>query len=556
MNEHEPMPDRLKELIDHYLDGLLDEARTRELEDRLAENADWRRYFVRYARLHTDLHLEARARQATERVIDRIEQSLLSEMARDSARTRGEASLLPAPRSASWIPGFSFFIRQGVFRPLSFAAAACLLLALGVGWWLMKHNARPDQEPRSEPAIAWLVNAQNCQWADGVGPVGDLKAGTQMELRRGLAEVHFACGARVVLEGPANLELLSAQSARLTRGKLTARVPTPRAGFEIVSPQGKVIDLGTEFGISVSDREATEVFVFEGKVEARATNTKEAGVVSLTRNQAARIADGQVTLRPIGAGGEEDQFVRAIIPPPDVRPRTLRLTFDHSVAGSIRAADGSGTGLTHRLPGTGDWLPAKDPNLHLNTAQGQLELTTTNSDLNTQYKLRHGEYLGVRLADLGFTGKEDFAVTATIPNIPALEIVGQFGLYAGAWSNRNIRGGVIGEGKAGQYNQFLVNNNEGKDADTGRVGLLSTGTDLRLTLKRIRGEYSLTVENLTAGSSSTLAIRHPDFLDEKQDLYVGLFGANTQSEVRKTLTIKEFTVTVWTVSPPEGTRPE
>jgi hypothetical protein len=68
-----------------------------------------------------------------------------------------------------------------------------------------------------------------------------------------------------------------------------------------------------------------------------------------------------------------------------------------------------------------------------------------------------------------------------------------------------------------------------------------------LTLKRVRGEYSLTVENLTAGSSSTLAIRHPDFLDGERELYVGLFGANTQSEVRKTLTIKEFSVTVWTV---------
>ena len=79
--------------------------------------------------------------------------------------------------------------------------------------------------------------------------------------------------------------------------------------------------------------------------------------------------------------------------------------------------------------------------------------------------------------------------------------------------------------------------------------LLSPGTDLRLTLKRTSGKYALTVENLTDGGASSLTIRHPDFLDNEKDLFVGLFGANTQSEVRKTLTVKEFSVTVWTVSP-------
>jgi hypothetical protein len=164
--------------------------------------------------------------------------------------------------------------------------------------------------------------------------------------------------------------------------------------------------------------------------------------------------------------------------------------------------------------------------------------------------LYHGEYLGVRLSDVGFTGSEDFAVTVTIPNIPALDMVGQFGLYAGIKSDQNIRGGVIVAqgGEPGKYNQFLVNNRERDDHDFCQVGLLSTGTDLRLTLRRMGGKYSLAVENLTAGSTSTVTIPHPDFLDGSRDLFVGLFGANTQSDVRKTLVMKEFAVTVWTTS--------
>jgi hypothetical protein len=145
------------------------------------------------------------------------------------------------------------------------------------------------------------------------------------------------------------------------------------------------------------------------------------------------------------------------------------------------------------------------------------------------------------------TGKEDFAVTATFLDIPALEFIGQFGLYAGASSEECIRGGLIGRRATGQYRQFLVNTHRGRDRDLHMIGLLSTGTDLRLTLRRVAGRYALEVENLTEGSTSTLTIRHPAFLDGARDLYVGLFGANTRSKVRQPLKIQKFEATVWTV---------
>src|SRR5262249_82385 len=449
------------------------------------------------ARLNTDLHLEVRARQASARALDRIEQLTLS----GPLYSPSSVATGSTPRRGS--------IFQRCLTPRTFVPAACLLLAIGAGWLLLKGIGQ-DGAGR-ESATAWLVNAQNCRWSEEE-PTGDMQAGKILKLERGLVEIRFQCGARVVLEGPASLELLSGKSARLRDGKLTARVPGPATGFEILSPQGKVIDLGTEFGISVSDNGATDVYVFEGKVEAEPTDETQARAVSVTQNQSARIAAGRVTLQPKEPGAGAGRFVRAIVPPPVVLPRTLRLMFDRPVEGGLCAADGSGTGLTHRLPGTGGRLPERDPNLRLPTAAGPLELTTTNSDLNTQFKLHHGEYLGVRLADLAFSGEEDFAVTVTLPNIPALEIVGQFGLYAGVKSDQNIRGGLLSAKRQepGQYTQFLVSNRDGCDTDIHKVGLLSPGTDLRLTLKRTSGKYALTVENLTDGGASTLTIRHPD----------------------------------------------
>ena len=94
-----------------------------------------------------------------------------------------------------------------------------------------------------------------------------------------------------------------------------------------------------------------------------------------------------------------------------------------------------------------------------------------------------GEYLGVRLSDLGFTGTEDFEIRVTIPNIPGLNEVGQFGLYAGTSSERNIRGGLICWPRPDTYKLFLVNGFGGRDSDLYEVGLTTSGDDLRLILQ-------------------------------------------------------------------------
>jgi hypothetical protein len=517
------IPEDLKDRIDDYLAGLLDERGMRELEERLRADTAARYYFVSYCRLHTDLHLEVRAGQVGRRAL----RALSAVNDEDAAPAQPPAPAgTPRPR-ARWF----------LALPLKLLTAAAALLLLGVGTiaGLMSRSGKPQTE------VAWLVNAQNCQWAEKTEPAGAMRAGTVLRVERGLAEIQFRSGARVVLEGPADLELLAANGARLLRGKLSARVPEPAIGFEILSPQGKVVDLGTEFGVSVDEAGATDVRVFAGKVKASAGGDP----VSLGANQSARLDGAGVTVRP----DSDDAFVRAIVPVPVIVPRTLTIDFRRAAKDGVLDRDGHGTGLTHRLPGTGGQFGARDANLTLDTAQRQLALTTTNSDINRQVGMATGEYLGVRLADLGFTGKEDFAVAVALPKIPALQSVGQFGLYAGTKSDRNIRGGVISKREPGQYTQFLVNNNGGRDADSHFVGLSSTGDDLRLTLRRTAGKYALTVANETTGGSTTLATRHPDFLDAESDLYVGLFGANTQSEVRKTLVIKEVQVTVWIASP-------
>jgi hypothetical protein len=506
MTDFHDIPEDLRERFDDYLDDRLDDAGLAALEARLREDAEARRGFVRYCRLDTDLFLETRARQASARALEMLGPRPPS---------------VPLRRSWRWL-----------------AVAAMALIAIGWTLWGQMSDRAASQE------VAWLVNAQNCRWADDEAPTGGMRAGSVLRVERGLVEIQFRRGARVVLEGPAKLELLSDNSARLLAGKLAARVPESAHGFEVLSPEGKVIDHGTEFGVAVGEDGAADVVVFEGRVEAKAAG----GTLDLRADQI-----GHIDRTGVNPSKQAGHFVRTLAVP---TANTHTVDFRRVVNASLRDKNGSGIGLTHRLPGTGYGLTDNDPNLVLNPDEGVLRLTTTNNDINRQVGLSLGEYLGFRLADLGFTGDEDFSITATLPSIPSLERVGQFGLFAGTKSDRNIRGGLISKKprpmtpgapveEEAKYTLFLVNNNGGRDTDSHFLDLFSTGDDVHVTLARRSRKFALTVENRRTGGTSTLTIRHPDFLDGERDMFVGFFGANTQSDVRKTLVVKEMSATVW-----------
>jgi hypothetical protein len=541
MSGSHSLPREFHNLLDEYCSDLLDEPGLRRLEAYLLENEDAQREFVLYFQMHTDLEFTVRAQHAASAALEQVDH------VSTAAPTRGERADSQARRTPS-------LVAASVSR-WALVAAGFFIAVMGFAFgnivrWHGKGSPAPLVAVRPPSAnVAWLVNAQNCRWDDSHSekPGRDMQAGKVLRLRHGLAEIEFDRGARLILQGPAGLELISGNAAKLLYGALTARVPDQARGFTVFSPHGRVVDLGTEFGLAIDKNGGTAVRVFKGMVIASPNQTVTESL-TLHANQSARIDDRTVALK---AAADDPGYVRSIVPPPVVTPRTRALDFARPTSGTLLDGEGVGTGLTHRLPGTGISLPERDTNLRLNATASELKLTTTRSDINTQVGMDSGEYLGFRLKDMGFTGDEDFAVSATIPKIPGLERVGQFGLYAGTRSDRNIRGGLISQPEPDRYLLFLVNNKDGIDSDLYEVGLTSSGDDMRLTLRRVAGAYSLVVENLTRKSSSTLSIAHPMFLNGERDLYVGFFGANTQSDLRKTLTIKDFGVKVWTVTPPK-----
>lgn len=170
-------------------------------------------------------------------------------------------------------------------------AAAAGLAATGL--WLAANRDPAARVTRLEAAV-WTNPQASARTGD---PVGDQR----LSLASGLAEVTFARGARMLVEGPAELDVRGPQHAFLHQGRAVTRLPAGSRGFILESPRGPLVDQGTEFAVNVGSSGDTEVHVLEGRVEARPDGPGQ--TLNLTRDQAARLTPGNIERFTADAAG-------------------------------------------------------------------------------------------------------------------------------------------------------------------------------------------------------------------------------------------------------------
>ena len=155
------------------------------------------------------------------------------------------------------------------------AAAVLFALGLGAGGWL-KEPASPTLARTLEPvdnSIALVTQSVDAVWAGKRKPrPGTALSAGRLHLESGLTQIEFYSGARLILDGPVELELVSANEAVCHAGRLRALVPPQARGFSVTSPQFKLVDLGTEFSMEVAKSGSAKVQVFDGEVELHASN--------------------------------------------------------------------------------------------------------------------------------------------------------------------------------------------------------------------------------------------------------------------------------------------
>jgi hypothetical protein len=222
--------------------------------------------------------------------------------------------------------------------------------------------------------------------------------------------------------------------------------------------------------------------------------------------------------------------------------RRLDLDFSSSPASGIQDASGLFTGLTARLPGTGATLPALDPNMRLNTTNGTLELSSSQSDFFGQFNLGIASMPGASLSSLGFTGTEDFAVTTVFRPLTTLEFIDQVGVYVGANSNFMTRADTIVFATPERHSAHTQN---GADFDGHFFGFgLNAADGMTITITRNSGTWHYFIDNLEWNPLSA-----PTFLDGRSDLVAGIFAITPLNANKKKIEVESYSLVVATNVP-------
>ncbi|MEA2711670.1 MAG: hypothetical protein QOF78_4271 [Phycisphaerales bacterium] len=158
--------------------------------------------------------------------------------------------------------------------------------------------AKPTTSDNNE-FVAQLTASRECEWANSDTSIllgAHLRKGQQVDIAKGFAQITFDSGAQVVLQGPASLDVNSAWSATLTRGRLKASVPPEAVGFSVSNPSVEVVDLGTEFTM-IADAAGTmaEVLVLKGEVEAAPRASPDQPPIVLREMESRRFAASGVS---------------------------------------------------------------------------------------------------------------------------------------------------------------------------------------------------------------------------------------------------------------------
>lgn len=146
--------------------------------------------------------------------------------------------------------------------------AASIVMVLLAGWWIFK--GIPDPRPGDGPGIAdqlgTMLEQHACIWNDASAVAsGGRFAARTLSLASGTARLKFDSGVDLVMQGPCDVNVTSADSAELLVGKVVVHVTELSDGFVLRTPDATILDEGTEYGVSL-DEAATEVHVFDGSV--------------------------------------------------------------------------------------------------------------------------------------------------------------------------------------------------------------------------------------------------------------------------------------------------
>ena len=308
MNRYCQEPCELHVLVARLCDEDLDEAGQTRLNELLTGDEAAQAWYVEYLDLHVAMRRKMQALDDEDFTLMEVQAALNAQAPTSDAAGSGEQigatndSDDAAARDVfvSRPPWVSTFVAP---RAALWGAAAAAALVLSISWLAQEapndigQTARETSEPVNLEAVllspARLSGAVGARWAgaDLELPEGEQFAqGQRLELIEGLAELTFRSGARVIVQGPAVLQLQGEADARVSVGRIAVATAPKTRRFTIHTAAIQLSCHEAEFGADVGFDGSLVTEVYRGNVEFKfGGGASEPTTFQLARGQGADI---------------------------------------------------------------------------------------------------------------------------------------------------------------------------------------------------------------------------------------------------------------------------
>ena len=201
------------------------------------------------------------------------------------------------------------------------AAAAVVVAGLGLAATMGVFSLvrRPAAEQVAAPAVerplAVVTQTRFLDATAGGVPLveGRPLSGGSLTIFGGAVAIAVRNGVELLVEGPADFELLGELRAVLRSGSVVVKMPKGMSGFRVETATTDVLDLGTEFAVKVGPEAQTDVQVYDGAVLAAAKPEGASGRFPrrLEAGEAARFSSDPKR-EAIDLPYEEERFIRRL----------------------------------------------------------------------------------------------------------------------------------------------------------------------------------------------------------------------------------------------------
>jgi hypothetical protein len=263
---NEDLYKELRLLVSQTLDGSLSREGIQRLETILESGEQVRAYYREYLSIYCDLIALAGTQQSNLCSMSDSQDESFWKMLADYEKS---APALEVPGMFEQRP----LIEKVIYPPREkktlskFTVVSAVLSIAAIILLIAFVHYTPF---KLEYEVATLNDMINAKWGDSgvsLGAGSRLRASYDLlMLREGLAEMVFDNDARIVVEGPAEFQILSDNQINLKYGSVYAVVPGRAYGFTVITQNSRVIDLGTEFGVRSNLAGDMEVHVVKGKI--------------------------------------------------------------------------------------------------------------------------------------------------------------------------------------------------------------------------------------------------------------------------------------------------